>query len=169
MRPDTTIVARQMVAQGRIERMLDQRAFARARHASYSDKRPQREADLYMLQVVFTCARERELGAVLQRALASTLAPVPAIAHVAPGEGGRVLGQFLQGPSRHHLSALLPGARTKVDDVVSLADGLFIMLHYHNAIALVLQTVQCAEQLGIVARVQTDGGLVEDVTHTTQV
>ena len=80
-----------------------------------------------------------------------------------------MLEQFLQRPSRHHLSALLPGTRAKVDDVVSLADGLFIVLHHHNAIALVLQTVQGAQQLRIVAGVQTNGGLVEDVTYTTQV
>ena len=80
-----------------------------------------------------------------------------------------MLEQFLQRPSRHHLSALLPGTRAKVDDVVSLADGLFIVLHHYNAIALVLQTVQGAQQLRIVARVQTNGGLVEDVTYTAQV
>jgi hypothetical protein len=40
-----------------------------------------------------------------------------------------MLDQFLQRPSRHYLSALLSGARAKVDDVVSLTDGLFIVLH----------------------------------------
>ena len=80
-----------------------------------------------------------------------------------------MLDQFLQRPGRHHLPALFPGARAKVDDVVSLANGLFIVLHHHNAIALVLQTVQGAQQLRIVARVQTNGGLVEDVTHAAQV
>jgi len=80
-----------------------------------------------------------------------------------------VLDQFLQRPSRHYLSTLLPSARPKVDDVVSLAYGLFIVLHHHNAIALVLQTVQCTQQLRIVAGMQTNSGLVEDITHTTQV
>src|SRR5205807_3278613 len=102
-------------------------------------------------------------------ALASTLALMPAIVHIAPGEGGRVLDQFLQRPSRHYLSALLPSPRAKIDDVVSLADGLFIVFDHHNAIALLLQTVQCAQQLCIVAWVQTDSGFIEDITHTTQV
>src|SRR5262245_1950821 len=122
-----------------------------------------------MLQVVFTRTGEGESGAVLHSALASALAPMPAIVHIASSDRGRVLEQFLQRPSRHYLATLLPSARTKVNDVVRLADGLFIVLHHYNAIALVLQTVQGAQQLRIVARVQTNGGLVEDVAHPTQV
>ena len=80
-----------------------------------------------------------------------------------------MLDQFLQRPSRHHLPTLLSSPRTKIDNVVSLADGLFIVLHHHNTIALGLQTVQCAQQLRIVAWVQTDSGFIEDITHTAQV
>src|SRR5207244_1817963 len=41
--------------------------------------------------------------------------------------------------------------------------------HHHNTVALVLQTVQRTQQACIVAGVQTDGRLVQDVTHATQV
>jgi hypothetical protein len=80
-----------------------------------------------------------------------------------------MLYQFLQRARGHHLSTLRPSSRAKIDDVIRLADGVFIVFHHHNAIALVLQTVQRAQQPRIVTGVQADGGLVQDITHATQV
>ena len=77
--------------------------------------------------------------------------------------------QFLERPGCHYVPALSARARPEVNDVISPADGLLIVLHYHNAVALVLQTVQRAEQPRIVARVQTDSRLVQDITHPTQI
>src|SRR5262249_27798089 len=128
VRPNPAIIACQVVAQGGIECVLDQRAFARARYASYRNERLQGQAHFDMFQIVFTRPREGKLGAVLYGALAPTLAPMPTITDIAPGEGGRLLHQFLQRPSRHYLPTLLASARSEVDDMVSLADGLFIVL-----------------------------------------
>ena len=67
------------------------------------------------------------------------------------------------------MPALSARARPEVNDVISPADGLLIVLHHHNAVALVLQTVQRTEQARVVEGVQTDGRLVQDITHATQV
>ena len=60
-------------------------------------------------------------------------------------------------------------AGTNVDDVVGVADGVFIVLHHHQRVALVAQALQRTQQDLVVARVQANGGLVEHVAHTLQV
>jgi excinuclease ABC subunit A len=45
------------------------------------------------------------------------------------------------------------GARPNVDDVVRCANGVFIVLHHHQRVALVAQGLQCAQQDFVVPRV----------------
>ena len=69
---------------------------------------------------------------------------------------------------RDHLAAVLARAGTQVDDPVGGADGLVVMLHDQHRVAQVAQALQGVQQAGVVARVQTDGRLVQDVQHTHQ-
>ena len=70
---------------------------------------------------------------------------------------------------RHQRAAALAGAGADVDEVVGAADGVLVVLHHHQRVALVAQLGQRAEQDAVVARVQADGGLVEHVAHALQV
>ena len=68
-------------------------------------------------------------------------------------------------PLGHHPAAVLARARAHVDDVIRAADHLLVVLDHQHRVALVAQALQGADQLAVVALVQPDGGLVEDVEH----
>jgi len=61
------------------------------------------------------------------------------------------------------------GAWTKIDNEVgSFHDGI-VMLDYQQSVALVAQRFERADQPFVVARVQTDGRLVEHVEHAGKI
>ncbi len=53
--------------------------------------------------------------------------------------------------------------------MLGAADSVLVVLHHHNGIALAFQFAERVEQHAVVARVQTDGGFIEDVTHAAQI
>jgi hypothetical protein len=59
-------------------------------------------------------------------------------------------------------------AGADVEDVVGLADRLLVMFHHDDRVALVAQVLQRREQPVVVALVQADGRLVEDVEDAGQ-
>src|SRR6266516_2548831 len=66
------------------------------------------------------------------------------------------------------LAAVAAGARAQVQHMVGGADRLFVVLDDEHGVAEVAQLAQCVEQPGVVALMQADGGLVEDVEHADQ-
>ena len=73
---------------------------------------------------------------------------------------GRALGD--------DLAAMDAGGRADVDDVVGLADRVLVVLDDDHGVAEVAQVLERVEQAGVVALVQADRGLVEDVEHAGQ-
>ena len=53
--------------------------------------------------------------------------------------------------------------------MVCAADGVFVVFHHHQGVAFVAQLVQGVEQNLVVARMQSNGRLVEHVAHALQV
>ena len=66
-------------------------------------------------------------------------------------------------PLARKSATLLARARADVDDVVGRADRLLIVLHDEHRVAEVAQSEQSIDQAPIVALVQPDGRLVENV------
>jgi hypothetical protein len=60
------------------------------------------------------------------------------------------------------------GAWTKIDNVISAPNRLFIVFDHKHRIAEVAQRGQRLQELLIIPRVQTDGRLVEHVKHSAQ-
>src|SRR5690606_29832520 len=56
-----------------------------------------------------------------------------------------------------------PGPRTEVDDSIRHAHGVFVVLDHDHRVSLIAQVAQTFEQHRVVARMQTDRGLVENV------
>ena len=61
-----------------------------------------------------------------------------------------------------------PGARPHVDHVIRTPDGLLVVLDHQHSVAQVAQALERLKQLLIVARVQANARLVENVQHTDQ-
>ena len=66
------------------------------------------------------------------------------------------------------LAAVLAGARSQVEDPVGRAHRLFVVLYHDDGVAQVAHAQQGADQPAVVALVQADAGLVEDVEHAHQ-
>ena len=73
---------------------------------------------------------------------------------------GRALGD--------DLAAVLAGARAHVDDVVGRAHRLLVVLDDDDGVAEVAQAQERVDEAPVVALVQTDAGLVEDVEHADE-
>ena len=72
-------------------------------------------------------------------------------------------------PVRDDLAAVHARPGAEVDDVLGAANGLLVVLDHHHRVALCAERAQRIEQHRVVARVQSDGRLVEDVAHPAQV
>ena len=77
---------------------------------------------------------------------------------------GDVVGRAL----RDHAAAVHAGAGPEVDDVVGVADRVLVVLDHDHGVAEIAQAVQRAQQPIVVALVQADRRLVEDVHHADQ-
>ena len=85
----------------------------------------------------------------------------PVIESGARGDvGGRAL--------RDHAAAVHAGAGADIDDVVGVANRIFVVLDDDHRVAEIAQAIQRAQQPLVVALVQADRGLVEDVHDADQ-
>ena len=55
--------------------------------------------------------------------------------------------------------------RANIDDIVRSAHGVFVVLNNKDSIAQITQMAQCIQQLIVVALVQTDRRLIEDIQN----
>ena len=73
-----------------------------------------------------------------------------------------------RGPDGDDLAAVLPRPGPDVDDPVGRADRLLVVLDDQDGVAQVAQPGERRDQLGVVALVQADRGLVQDVQDAHQ-
>src|SRR2546430_157153 len=98
-------------------------------------------------------------------------APMTASLRSGAGGGGRggAGGRRPPPPERPGGGAAVPaGARAQVHDVVGRADGLLVVLDHEHRVADVAELLQGRQQSRVVALVQPDRGLVQDVEHADE-
>ncbi len=86
-------------------------------------------------------------------------------AQVAGSQRVGLAQQLIHIALKHDFAALGAGTRAKLDDGARFADRGFIMLDNQHRIAAFLQGAQSAEQTLVVARMQADGRLVQNVCN----
>ena len=158
-----------LLGQRRVEDVVDQRRLAGAGHAGDRDEQPERERHVDVLQVVLLGAAHDELAA--RRA-------GPAyVGHrdLTCGRRGTCRSsesgwssRSCDGAGDHDLAAVLAGARADVDDPVGDPDGVLVVLDDDQRVAEVLEPDQGLDQPVVVALVQADRRLVEDVEDADQ-
>ncbi len=146
----------------RVEDVIDQSALSRSRHAGDADQFPEREGGGDVLEIVLPGPHDLNGQAVpgpprlrrfdAQRAL-----------EVLAGDALRIRLDHLGRALGHDLAAMPPRPGAEVDQPVGLLHGLAVVLHHHHAVADVAQSLQGFEQLAVVALMQADRRLVEDV------
>ena len=72
-------------------------------------------------------------------------------------------------PCGDHGAAELARARPEIHHVLCAPDRVLVVLDHHERVALGLELLEHVEQDAVVAVVQADGRLVEDVAHAAQV
>ena len=87
----------------------------------------------------------------------------------APGQRFGIRHELGSRALRDDAPAALAGAGADVDDVRGAADGVFVVLHHHQRVAFGFEFLQRVEQNFVVARMQADGRLIEDVAHAAQI
>ena len=87
----------------------------------------------------------------------------------ASGDRLRISLQFGSSAGSHHITAEPSGTGAEVDHMVGATDGVLIMFNHDQRVALGLQLGQRVEQDLIVARMQADGRLIEDVGDAAQI
>jgi collagenase-like PrtC family protease len=66
------------------------------------------------------------------------------------------------------MPAVLACAGADIHQIIGTAKCFLVMLNHDQSVAQVAQLVQRAEQLGVVALMQADGGLIQYVQHSYQ-
>ena len=80
-----------------------------------------------------------------------------------------MLHEVRRGALGDDLAAELARARAEVDHVVRAPDRVLVVLDHDERVALRLELLEHVEQDAVVAVVQADRRLVEDVAHAAQV
>jgi len=87
---------------------------------------------------------------------------------VLPGDRPSSPRHLVERPLDDDLAALHAGTGTEVHDGVGGPHGVLVVLDHDHGVAQVAQVAQRLQQLVIVARMQPDAWLVEDVQHADQ-
>ena len=66
------------------------------------------------------------------------------------------------------VAAEFAGAGAEVEDIVGVADGVFVVLDDEDGVAEVAQVFEGGDEALVVALMQADGRLIEDVEHAAQ-
>ncbi len=155
-------------AQRLVKHVLHERALAGSAHPGHARQDAQRDRHVDPLEVVAAGALD------LEALIASGDAParrdrdrLPA-REVASRQRGRALEDAGEGPLVDDPPAVPARAGAEVHHVVRLAHHLRLVLHHEDRVAEVAQSLEDTDQPPVVARVQTDAGLVEDVERVDQ-
>ena len=165
--PDRLARAVELAREGAIEHLRHERALAAPRDAGDRDERPERDIEVDVAQVVLP-------GAPDPKPLATALSALRRdrdgsfAAEEGAGHRSRLGEQQLERTVGDDLAAVLTGPRADVDDPVGGPDGLLVVLDHEDRVAEVAQPRQRGDQLRVVALVEPDRWLVEDVQHAHQ-
>ena len=157
----------ELAGEGAVQDLVDERALPRARDAGDAGQLAEREGDRDVLEVVLDRAVHRDRLAA-SRAGASRARESSRARRGTPRQRARVRGDLRGRALRDDLAAQLPGPGPEVDDVVGREDRLLVVLDDDDGVPEIAHREQRVQQLAVVALVQADRRLVEDVQDAGQ-
>jgi hypothetical protein len=156
----------QLVGGRLVEDVVDQRGLSGAADAGDRGEDPERQLDVDALEVVLR--RPGDLHVAARHASLRR--------HLDPADAGEELARQRLGhrldlgrrARRHDVAAVLAGPRAHVEQVVRRPHRALVVLHDEHGVAEVAQPLERGDQALVVALVQPDRRLVEDVEHADQ-
>ena len=150
-----------------VEHVADQRALAAAADPGDADQPPERDLYREVLQIVQACAAH--LDAIRRlRPCAAAQRVDQRLAQKSPGHRLLRALHVPQRPGGDHASAVDPGARPEIDEVLRGADRLLVVLDHDHGVPGFPELLERREEQAVVPGVQADGRLVEDVADAAQ-
>src|SRR5690606_1271555 len=153
----------QLPCRDAVQRVVDQRRLARARNTGHADHEADGKLHVDALEIVAARALDAQHALrVRLRALLRDL-DTAAARKVLAGQRAGVRGDLLRRALRDDTPAVNAGARPHVHHVVRRVDGLLVVLDHDHRVAEIAQALERRQQPLVVALVQPDGRLVQDI------
>ena len=140
---------------------MHERGFAGAGDAGDGGQRAERHAEGDVAEIVLARAGKREPAPRL--AARHRHGDRLAAHEVSRGERARVRAELVLRAAEHDLAAPVAGAGAELDHVIRGFDEATVVLDHDDRVARLRQLVAKVREARDVARVQTDGRLVQDV------
>ena len=153
---------------GDVERVVDERRFARSRDAGDAGEQADRQFECDVLEVVAARAGQRQLARRVALPRLARRFDAASAGEVSAGHRRWIVFDLLRRSFGDDVAAVDPGSGADVDDVIGAADGVLVVLDDDHRVADVAQLHQRLQQSLVVALMQADRRLVEHVHHAGQ-
>src|SRR5258708_18598191 len=125
-----------------VEAVFDQRRFAGAGHSRDGDEQAERDLHGQVLEIVFLRALDANHQPRIHRPAGFGNGNLEVALEIQPGEGVRVVDDVVDTAFGDDEAAVLSGARTEIDHVVSRSHRLFVVLDDDNGVAEVAEHLE---------------------------
>ena len=158
----------QVAPQGLDENVVDQRALARAGDAGHADEHAQRNLDVDFLEVVVPRAADDEFGVADGPAAGRGSRSAACRKRYWPGDALRLGDDFGCRTRGDDVPAVDARPGAEIDDVIGRQHRVLVVLDDDHGVAQVAEPPERVQQAVVVAGMQADRRLVEDVQHADQ-
>ena len=132
-----------------------------------NDHYAQRKSYIKILEIIFLRPKNREPCPILLTALRPHL-DLHFARDIRPGERLRLAHNLLRSSVGYQAAAVASCAGSEIDHVIRAANGFFVVLDHQHRVAQVAQIFQRGQQAAVVAMMQPNRWLVQNVKNTTQ-
>src|SRR6266852_1772821 len=157
----------EFLGEGAIENVVDEGGFAGAGNAGDDGEKSEGQGDVDIFEIVGASAENLDGFAVGAAALFGD-GDMGGAAEIASGERFGAGGDVRRLAVSDEIAAGVARAGAEVDHEIGAANGVFIVLDNEHGVAEIAKLLEGAEQASVVAGVQADGGLVEDVEDAAE-
>ncbi len=148
-----------------VQHLMEQGRLSRAGDSGNRNQHIERNADLYILEIVGADPSDMDL---LRSRFAADDGRLNAqvLGEITPGQGCRIVKNLLIGALGDQLAAVFACSGTEVENAVRRTHDVGIVLDDEDRISEVAQILQNLDQAVGVARMQTDRWFVENIERT---
>ncbi len=153
--------------QSLLKDVVDERRFSGAGNAGNAHEFAQRDSDIDVFEVIVT-GTEYFQPLFVSRPAYGWNGDAGDAPQILAGEAVFVGGHLVIGAGRHDMAAANSGTGAEIDQVIGGPHRLLVMLDHQDGITHVAQALEAGEQALVIARVQADAGLIENIQNPDQ-
>ena len=157
----------QRLRQRAIQNVIYQRGFSGSGHSRHHGEQSERQFQIHIFQIICFGAQNAN-PFVSGRAALGRHGNLQLAAQVAPGQRIGAALDFLGAAFGHQVPASVAGPWSQIHHIVSAANSFFVVLDDQHGVAEIAQFFERRNQAVVIARVQTDGRLVQHAKHSAQ-